>query len=78
MSQEVKSKIYELLNSIQDESTLRQVMEDFTFYASKKDILENLTPTQLTELDEAIKEANSNETISWNDFKKDLDEWRKK
>lgn len=78
MSQEVKSKIYELLNSIQDESTLMQVMEDVTFYASKKDILENLTPTQLTELDEAIKEADSNETISWNDFKKDLDEWRKK
>ena len=78
MSQEVKSKIYELLDSIQDESTLMQVMEDVTFYASKKDVSESLTPTQFSELEEAINEADSNETISWNDFKNDLDEWRKK
>ena len=78
MSQEVKSKIYELLDSIQDESTLMQVMEDVTFYASKKDVADNLNPAQLVELDEAIKEADLNETISWTDFKNDLDEWRKK
>ncbi len=78
MSEAVKSKIYQLLETIQDESTLLQVMEEGTFYASKKDVADNLNPAQLVELDEAIKEADLNETISWTDFKNDLDEWRKK
>ena len=78
MSEAVKSKIYPSLETIQDESTLLQVMEEVTFYASKKDVADNLNPAQLVELDEAIKEADLNETISWTDFKNDLDEWRKK
>ncbi len=78
MSEAVKSKICPFLETIQYESTLLQVMEEVTFYASKKDVADNLNPAQLVELDEAIKEADLNETISWTDFKNDLDEWRKK
>ncbi len=43
----------------------------------QKDIIDLLTPDQLVELDEALKEADRDETISWDDFKKELAEWRK-
>lgn len=67
-----------MLESIEDEAVLNQVMEDVAFYTSKKDIVDELDAGQLKELDKAIKEADNKETIDWNDFKKEMNEWRKK
>jgi predicted transcriptional regulator len=53
-------------------------MEDVTFYASKKNEMDLLTIEQRAELNEAIKEADAGETITWDEFKKDMDEWRKR
>jgi hypothetical protein len=78
MSKAVKSKIYKMLENIDDESVLNQVMEDVAFYATKKDIVDELNQNQLKELDKAIEEADNKETISWDDFKKEMNEWRKK
>lgn len=78
MSEVVRSKIYQLLDTIKDEAILIQVMEDITFYASQNDIVDDLTSNQLEELDTAINEADSNQIIPLEDFKKDMDEWRKK
>jgi len=78
MGKAVKTKIYELLEGIEDDKVLNQVMEDVAFYAAKKDIVDQLAPAQLKELDKAIKEADNKETISWNDFKKEMNEWKKK
>ena len=78
MSEVVRSKIYQLLDTIKDEAILIQVMEDITFYASQSDIVDDLTSNQLEELDTAINEADSNQIIPLEDFKKDMDEWRKK
>jgi predicted transcriptional regulator len=78
MGDEVKSKIHQLVDSIGDEGVLQQVMEDVAFYASKKNELDWLAPEQLAELDAAIKEADAGETITWDEFKKEMDEWRKK
>jgi Arc/MetJ family transcription regulator len=78
MSKTVKSKIYRLLDDIEDEAVLNQVMEDVAFYATKKDIVDQLAPGQLKELDKAIEEADNKETISWDDFKKEMKEWKKK
>lgn len=78
MSKVVKTKIYQLLESIEDETVLSQVMEEVYFYATKKDIVDELTPDQLKELDKAIEEAGNKETISWDDFKKEMKEWKKK
>ncbi len=79
MSKAEKSKrIVELLECIEDEVVLTQVMEDVAFYASKKDIVDELNAEQLNELDKAIEEANKNETISWNAFKNEMTEWRSK
>jgi hypothetical protein len=78
MSKAVKSKIYKMLEEIDDESVLNQVMEDVAFYTMKKDIVDDLNKEQLKELDKAIKEADKKETIPWDDFKKEMNEWRKK
>lgn len=78
MGKAVKSKIIQLLESIEDDSVLNQVMDNVAFYASKKDIIDELNPAQLEELDKAIKEADNNKTISWEEFKKEMNEWRKK
>ena len=79
MSKAGKSKIiYELLDGIEDETILTQVMEDVAFYATKKDIIDDLNPDQLSELDKALEEADNNKTVEWDDFKKELMEWRKK
>lgn len=67
-----------MLEGIEDETVLNQVMEDVAFYATKKDIVDELSPDQLTELDKAIEEADKNEIIPWDDFKKEMNEWRKK
>ena len=75
---EKSKKIYELLEGIEDETVLSQVMEDITFYATKKDIVDELNVDQLKELDKAIEEADNKETVSWNGFKKEMVEWRKK
>lgn len=77
MNNPLKQKIYELLESIEDESILNQVMEDVTFYTSGQDVEDTISPKQLKELDEAISEADKGETISWDEFKKEMNEWRK-
>ena len=75
---EKSKKIYELLESIEDETVLNQVMENVTFYTTKNDIVDELNAEQLRELDKAIEEADNKETISWDDFKKEMVEWTKK
>ena len=78
MSKEVKSKLYSLVDTIEDENILQMVMEDVAYYASDKDVAAELTKEQLKELDEAISEADNNETTDWNDFKKEMNEWEKR
>ena len=78
MSKEVKSKIYQLLDSIEDENILQMIMEDVAYYASNKDIIDELSEQQLKELNRAISEADNNETIDWENFKKEMNEWKKK
>ncbi|MGZ8518162.1 MAG: hypothetical protein ACXWWD_12465 [Chitinophagaceae bacterium] len=78
MSKAVKDKINKLLDEIEDEAVLEQLMEDVAFYASKKDIADPLSSDQLQQLDKAIEEANHKETIPWDDFKKEMKEWKKK
>ena len=78
MNKEVKSEIYKLIDSIEDESILQMVMEDVAYYASNKDITDELSEEQLKELNEAISETDNNETIDWDDFKKEMNEWKKR
>ena len=78
MGDNIKLKIYQLPDDIKDEATLNQVMEDVAFYAGKNDIIDELNQEQENELGIAIREANENKTIPWEDFKNEMNEWRKK
>jgi hypothetical protein len=77
MNNSAKAKIYQMLDGIEDENILNQVMEDVAFYTSKKDSTDELTPAQLHELDKTIEEADNKETVNWDDFKREMNEWRK-
>jgi hypothetical protein len=77
MNDSVKDRIHKLVDSIHDEKTLNQVMEDVTFYSSKIEVLDTLRADQLNELEIAISEANDDQVIRWTDFRKELDEWKK-
>jgi hypothetical protein len=70
MNNEVKSKIYQVVNSIEDENVLQMVMEDIVYYTDKKGIIDELNEEELKELDKAISEADNNKTIDWEDLKK--------
>ena len=63
-----------MLEGIEDESVLNQVMEEVAFYATKKDVVDELNTDQLNELDKVIAEADNKETITWDDFKKEMNE----
>lgn len=82
--EELKKKLHELIDSIDDEHTLSVLNEDIVPYViesrSKEtdDIEDNLTEEQLKDLDEAIIEADKGETISFEEFKKNMDDWRTK
>ena len=78
MSKEVKSKIYQLVNTIEDENVLQMIMEDVAYYVSNRDIVDELNTEQQKELNEAISEADNNETVDWEDFKKEMNEWKKR
>ena len=79
---ELKKKLHKLIDSIDDKQVLNILNEDIAPYATKKragaDNDDDLTAEQLKELQEAIAEIDRGETISWEEFKKELREWRSK
>ena len=78
MNEDVKDKINKLIDSIDDENVLQLIMEDVTYYASNKDVIDELNKDQLKELNDAITEVDNNQTISWNDLKNEMTEWKKR
>ncbi len=78
MSEDVKTKIHQMIDTITNESVLQMVSEDITYYAQDADIIDELNDSQLEELNTAIFEADNNETVSWDDFKNEMEEWKQK
>lgn len=78
MDEDIKLKIIKILDGIDEENVLMQVMEDVAFYAAEKDIIDDLSASQLEDLDDAINQANNKDVIHWNDFKNEINEWRRK
>ena len=78
MSEDVKTKIHEMIDAITDQSVLQMVAEDIQYYAANKDIVDELDAKQVSELDDAISEADNNDTTTWDDFKKEMNEWKKR
>lgn len=81
--EELKQKLYKLIDSIEDEHVLNVLNEDIVPYVienrtKEKDEEDDLTEEQLKELDEAIQEIERGETISWEELKKEMAAWRSK
>lgn len=83
--EELKKKLHELIDSIEDEHTLNVLNEDVVPYVIENRTKEadeeadeaedNLTEEQLKELDQAIKEADEGKTISYEEFKRRMSKW---
>lgn len=78
MEKSIKSRIYNMIDEIKDESVLQMVMEDIAVYTSGKDVTDELSPRQQKELNAALLEMDKKEGISWEDFKQELSVWRQK
>ena len=82
----LKEKIQELIKYTVEERNPNEHNEDSAEYAiqgrtgaSEEEYFDDdLTEEQLRELDEAIKEIDRGETITYEEFKKNMDEWRTK
>jgi len=78
MNEDIRAGISRILDSINDENVLYMIKEDVAWYKGDKDILDELDDEQLADLEIGIKEADNNETVSWDDFKKEMGEWKKR
>lgn len=78
MLEDVKTKLHTLIDSVGDETLLQMITDDIVYYTGNKDILDELDEEQLKELDEAIEEVDKGDTIDWDDFKKEMNEWKKR
>jgi hypothetical protein len=82
--EELKEKLYKLIDSIEDEHVLNMLNEDVMPYVIENRTKEldeaesNLTEEQLNELDEAIAEVDKGDTITYEEFKKNMEAWRTK
>ena len=80
MNEDLKRKLHRLIDEIEDEETLNMLMEEAVAYTAGKsaNIIDELTPPQLEELDEAIKEADRGEGVTLEEFRKEMKAWIKK
>lgn len=73
-----KSEIYKLIDSIEDDAVLQMVAEDIHYYTSHTDIVDELSKEQTEDLNDAISEADHGDVTDWHDFKKEMNEWKKR
>ena len=83
MSKEkLKKELHTLIDNTEDEELLNMVKEDIVAYQteSKKeyDDLSDLSPEDRQELEELATEDPMKDTISYEEFLKNIDEWRSK
>jgi hypothetical protein len=77
----VKEELHKLIDSIEDENALNILREDIIPYILKNrsgETGEELSDEQMKELEEALAEADKGETISFDEFKEQMDKWRTK
>ena len=75
----MKEELHQLIDSIDDEQVLNVLNEEVVPYVLQNRSLQteedDLTPEQQQELEEALAEADSGETISFEEFKASMDKW---
>lgn len=81
---ELKAELHKKIDSIEDEHTLHLLNDDIVPYAienrtkDKDEEDDDLTDEQEKELDEAIRQADKGETVSWEEFLNSTQQWRTK
>ena len=77
---ELKAKIHEQVDKLDDETTLQMLQEAVSAYSSpfQKDILDELSPEQFRRLSESVKQANEGKTLSNDEVKQKVREWLSK
>jgi O6-methylguanine-DNA--protein-cysteine methyltransferase len=79
--EELKKKLHELIDSIEDEHTLSVLNEDIVPYIIENRTKEadeandDLTEEQEKKLEQAIKEADEGKTMSYEEFKQRMSRW---
>jgi len=79
--EELKKRLHELIDSIDDEHTLSVLNEDIVPYVIENRTKEadeaddNLTEEQQEKLERAIKEAKEGKTMSYEEFKRRMSQW---
>ena len=81
-NEKLKKELHALIDNTEDEELLNMVKEDIVAYQteSKKefDDLSDLSPEDRQELEELATEDPMKDTISYEEFLKNIDEWRSK
>ncbi len=77
--EELKKELHLLIDSIEDEETLNMLHEDVVPYVAGLSAAEDeLTPEQQMELDEAIRQVDAGEVVSWDEYMEATKRWRTK
>lgn len=80
--EEIKAELHKKIDSIEDTHTLHLLNDDIVPYAienrtiDKDEEDEELTKDQEKELDEAIRQVDNEETVSWEEFLNSTQQWR--
>ncbi len=82
MSKEkLKKELHELIDNMEDEEMLSIVKEDIVAYQKAGtgfDDLSDLTPEERAELEELATEDPEKDTVSFEDYKKEMKQWLSK
>ena len=82
--EEIKVELHKKIDSIEDVHTLNVLNDDIVPYTienrtkDKDEEDEELTEEQEKDLDEAIRQVENGETISWEEFLNSTQQWRTK
>jgi hypothetical protein len=80
--QQIKEELHKLIDGIEDEHTLNVLNEDVVPYVienrTKENDDEEMSEEEEKELDEAIRQADAGETVTWEEFLKATERWRTK
>lgn len=77
MKEELRKELHQIIDEIEDEQVLYILREDVANYATIH-MAEGLSAMQLTQLDKAIEQADSNSDLQdWESFKRNIQDKRK-
>lgn len=72
----LKQELIEKISATNDENLLQLLMADLDYFSSGADVLDELSSTDLAELQTMVQEPFGHETESYEDFKKAITQWR--